>query len=228
MSRADKTKAVADLTERFRSATGVVLTEYRGISVSGLRELRESLRGNAEYLVVKNTLTKIAVEEAGVEGLSDMLVGPNAIAFITGDPVEASKGLKNFGKENAALVVKGGLLDGQPLTPDEINKLADLESREVLLAKLAGAMKASMSGAASMFAAPLSQAARTLGALQAKATEDPSVLAGAGEAEAAEAAPAEAATEASDDDASTEEESTTSADDQSADAEAPAEAQQEG
>jgi large subunit ribosomal protein L10 len=223
MSRADKSKAVADLTERFRSATGVVLTEYRGISVAGLRELRESLRGNAEYLVVKNTLTKIAVEEAGVEGIGDMLVGPNAIAFITGDPVEASKGLKNFGKENAALVVKGGLLDGKPLSPEEISKLADLESREVLLAKLAGAMKASMSGAAAMFAAPLSQAARTLGALQAKATEDPSILAGAGEA-----APEDAATETTDGEEPAEEDTTTSADDQSADAEAPAEAQQEG
>jgi large subunit ribosomal protein L10 len=223
MSRADKSKAVADLTERFRSATGVVLTEYRGISVAGLRELRESLRGNAEYLVVKNTLTKIAVEEAGVEGIGDMLVGPNAIAFITGDPVEASKGLKNFGKENAALVVKGGLLDGKPLSPEEISKLADLESREVLLAKLAGAMKASMSGAAAMFAAPLSQAARTLGALQAKATEDPSILAGAGEAD-----PEAAATETTDGGEPAEEDTTTSADDQSADAEAPAEAQQEG
>ncbi len=223
MSRADKSKAVADLTERFRSATGVVLTEYRGISVAGLRELRESLRGNAEYLVVKNTLTKIAVEEAGVEGIGDMLVGPNAIAFITGDPVEASKGLKKFGKENAALVVKGGLLDGKPLSPEEISKLADLESREVLLAKLAGAMKASMSGAAAMFAAPLSQAARTLGALQAKATEDPSILAGAGEA-----APEAAATETTDGEKPAEEDTTTSADDQSADAEAPAEVQQEG
>jgi large subunit ribosomal protein L10 len=210
MSRADKSKAVAELAEKFRSSSGAVLTEYRGLSVANLRDLRSSLRGNADYVVVKNTLTRIAAGESGVDGIQafdDLLVGPSAIVFITGDAVEASKGLKNFGKDHPQLVVKGGYLDGKPLSPEEIKKLADLESREVLLAKLAGAMKASQSGAAALFAAPLAKAARTVEALRAKAEADPGVLgAGAADGESAQ----------------------TSADSESADAEAPAEAQQEG
>ncbi len=146
--------------------------------------------------MVKNTLTKIAAKDAGVEGLSDMLAGPSAIAFITGDPVETAKGLRDFAKANPQLLIKGGVLDGKPLTPAEINKLASLESREVLLAKLAGAMKASLSGAAALFAAPLSQTARVLGALQEKAQQDPSVLAGGAGTPAPAAAPAPAAEEA--------------------------------
>ena len=178
MARADKTAAVADLADQFRDSAGAVLTEYRGLTVKQLKELRTALGGNATYTVVKNTLTKIAAKDAGVEGLSDMLVGPSAIAFITGDPVETAKGLRDFAKTNPQLLIKGGVLDGNPLTPAEIEKLASLESREVLLAKLAGAMKASLSGAAALFAAPLSQTARVLGALQEKAQQDPSVLAG--------------------------------------------------
>jgi large subunit ribosomal protein L10 len=178
MARADKTAAVADLADQFRGSAGAVLTEYRGLTVKQLKELRTALGGNATYAVVKNTLTKIAAKDAGVEGLSDMLVGPSAIAFITGDPVETAKGLRDFAKTNPQLLIKGGVLDGNPLTPAEIDKLASLESREVLLAKLAGAMKASLSGAAALFAAPLSQTARVLGALQEKAQQDPSVLAG--------------------------------------------------
>jgi large subunit ribosomal protein L10 len=208
MARSDKSKAVAELAERFRSSSGAVLTEYRGLSVADLRELRQALRGSAEYVVVKNTLTKLAARDAEVEGLEDYLVGPSAIAFITGDVVEASKGLKEFGKEHSALVVKGGVLDGAAVTAAEISKLAELESREVLLAKMAGALKASMSNAAALFAAPLSKTARTVDALRAKAEEDPSVLAGAT--------------------ASAPEASQTSADTTSADAEAPAEAPQEG
>jgi large subunit ribosomal protein L10 len=178
MARADKTAAVADLADQFRDSAGAVLTEYRGLTVKQLKELRTALGGNATYTVVKNTLTKIAAKDAGVEGLSDMLVGPSAIAFITGDPVETAKGLRDFAKTNPQLLIKGGVLDGNPLSPAEIEKLASLESREVLLAKLAGAMKASLSGAAALFAAPLSQTARVLGALQEKAQQDPSVLAG--------------------------------------------------
>ncbi len=207
MSRTTKTKAVAELTEQFKNSSGVVLTEYRGLTVSQLRALRTALRGNAEYAVVKNTLTKIAARDAGVDGFDEMLVGPSAIAFVTGDVVEAAKGLKDFGKDHPALVVKGGYLDGKQVTPDEIKKLADLESRDVLLAKLAGGMKASLSQAASLFNAPLSQAARAVEALRVKAEADPSVLAGgAGE-------PAPAAVETSADDAPS-----------PADAEAPAEA----
>lgn len=186
MARPDKSTAVAELTEQFRSSNAAVLTEYRGLTVAQLKELRTALGANASYAVVKNTLTKIAVKEAGVEGLTDLLVGPSAIAFITGDPVEAAKSLRDFAKDNPLLVIKGGVLDGAPLTADEIKKLANLESREVLLAKLAGAMKASMQNAASLFAAPLSQAVRTIDALRAKVEADPS-----NSAPAAAPAPAE-------------------------------------
>ena len=177
MARDTKVVAVTEIAEQFRSAGGAVLTEYRGLTVKQMQELRRALGGNASYAVVKNTLTKIAAKDAGIDGLDDLLAGPSAIAFITGDPVEAAKGLRDFAKANPLLVIKGGVLDGRSVTPDEIKKLADLESREVLLAKLAGAMKASLSGAASLFNAPLAQTARVLGALQSKAEQDPSVLA---------------------------------------------------
>jgi large subunit ribosomal protein L10 len=194
MARPDKAAAVAELTERFRTADAAVLTEYRGLTVGQLKELRRSLGTNTTYAVVKNTLTKIAAKDAGIEGLDELLAGPSAVAFITGDPVEAAKGLKAFAKDHPALVIKGGVLEGRPISPDEIKTLADLESREVLLAKLAGAMKASLSGAVSLFAAPLSQTARLVEALRAAAESDPSILAGgAGTAAPAEAAPAEAA-----------------------------------
>jgi large subunit ribosomal protein L10 len=177
MARPDKAAAVAELTEEFRSSNGAVLTEYRGLTVKQLQELRRTLGDTASYAVVKNTLTRLAARDAGIEGMDELLVGPSAIAFIKGDPVEAAKGLRNFARGNAPLVIKGGVLDGRPVSPDDINRFADLESREVLLAKLAGAMTASLSGAASLFAAPVAQAARLLAALQAKAEEDPSVLA---------------------------------------------------
>ena len=126
--------------------------------------------------MVKNTLTKIAAREAGVAAFDEMLQGPSAIAFVKGDPVEAAKGLRDFAKAHPLLVIKGGVLDGKSLSPDEIKKLADLESREVLLAKLAGAMKASLQNAVSLFAAPLAQTARVIEALRQKAEQDPSVL----------------------------------------------------
>ena len=194
MARADKAAAVAEIADQFRDSAGAVLTEYRGLTVKQLKELRTALGGHATYAVVKNTLTKIAAKDAGVEGMSEMLAGPSAIAFITGDAVETAKGLRNFAKANPQLLIKGGVLDGKPLTPAEIETLASLESREVLLAKLAGAMKAQMSSAAALFAAPLSQTARVLGALQEKAQQDPSVLAGGAgtPAPAAAEAPAEA------------------------------------
>ena len=172
MARPDKAAAVAELAEEFRGSAAIVLTEYRGLTVKQLTELRRSLGGNASYAIVKNTLTKIAAKEAGVDGIDDHLVGPSAIAFVKGDPVDAAKGLRDFARANPVLVIKGGVLDGQPLSADEIKKLADLESREVLLAKLAGAMKASLSGAASLFAAPLSQTARLVEALRQKVEAD--------------------------------------------------------
>jgi large subunit ribosomal protein L10 len=168
MASPDKAAAVAELVESFRESNGAVLTDYRGLTVKQLKELRRSLGASANYAVTKNTLTKIAAKEAGVELDEELLVGPTAIAFITGDVVEAAKGLRDFAKANSPLIIKGGFLDGKVLEPGEIQKLADLESREVLLAKLAGGMKASLSNAASLFNAPLSQTARLLAALQAK------------------------------------------------------------
>ncbi|HET7661632.1 MAG TPA: 50S ribosomal protein L10, partial [Oryzihumus sp.] len=137
MAKPEKSAAIAELTDKFRSSGAAVLTEYRGLTVSQLTQLRSSLREHASYAVVKNTLTQIAAKEAGVTAFDGQLTGPSAIAFITGDPVEAAKGLRDFAKANPLLVIKGGVLDGKSLTADEIKKLADLESREVLLAKLA-------------------------------------------------------------------------------------------
>ena len=168
MARPDKSAAVTEITEMFRNSSATVLTEYRGLTVAQLKQLRGSLGQNTTYAVVKNTLTKIAAQEAGIDGLDDLLVGPSALAFVDGDPVEAAKGLRKFSKEHPALVIKGGFMDGKVLSAEEINKLADLESREVLLAKLAGAMNDSLQQAVSLFAAPLSQTARVVEALRAK------------------------------------------------------------
>ncbi|MFC5731100.1 MULTISPECIES: 50S ribosomal protein L10 [Nocardioides] len=178
MARADKQAAVAEIAESFSESAGAVLTEYRGLTVKELQDLRRSLGANANYAVVKNTLAKLAAKEAGIDGFEDLLTGPTAIAFIKGDVVEAAKGLRDFAKANPTLVIKGGVLDGNLLDPAEIGKLADLESREVLLGKLAGAMLASLSQAVYLLNAPLAQAARLAGALEAKAQEDPSILAG--------------------------------------------------
>ena len=169
MANAEKVAAVAELTERFQNSAGAVLTEYRGLSVAQLRELRGTLGEAATFAVVKNTLTKIAVEQAGLENeLAPLLTGPSAVAFVTGDVVETAKGLRDFAKANPFLVIKGGVLDGKALTPVEITKLADLESREVLLAKLAGAMKATTARAAGAFAALPVQMAQLAEALRAK------------------------------------------------------------
>jgi large subunit ribosomal protein L10 len=173
MARPDKAAAVAELTEQFRESNAVVLTEYRGLTVAQLKQLRRALSGNATYAVVKNTLSAIAAKQAGVEGLDAQLAGPSAVAFVTGDPVEAAKGLRDFAKANPQLVIKGGVLDGRALAAEEITKLADLESREVLLAKMAGAMKGKLYQAAYMFTAPTAQAARVIDALREKrATEE--------------------------------------------------------
>jgi len=178
MARPDKAAAVAEIVDSFNDSAGAVLTEYRGLTVKQLRDLRRALGENANYAVVKNTLTKLAAKEAGVEGFDDLLNGPTAIAFINGDVVEAAKGLRDFAKANPALVIKGGFIDGASMDAKEIGKLADLESREVLLGKLAGAMLASLSQAVYLLNAPLAQAARLVGALEAKAQQDPSILQG--------------------------------------------------
>ncbi|HEV2450490.1 MAG TPA: 50S ribosomal protein L10 [Streptosporangiaceae bacterium] len=172
MAKADKVSAVAELTERFQSSPGAVLTEYRGLTVAQLRELRGSLGESATFSVVKNTLTKIAVDQAGLgQELSHLLTGPSAIAFVTGDVVETAKGLRDFSRANPLLVIKGGVLDGKALTPEEITKLADLEPREVLLAKLAGAMKATQARAAATFNALPVQMAQLMDALRQKREE---------------------------------------------------------
>ena len=184
MARPDKAAAVAELTEDFRSANATVLTEYRGLSVTSMKELRRALGSDTKYSVVKNTLTKIAAKDAGVDIDPSLLAGPSAVAFIKGDPIDAAKSLKNFSKENPFLVIKGGIFEGKSVTVAEIMKLADLESREVLLSKLAGAMKGS-----------LAKAIRTIDALRAKKEASEGVQAVA-EVKVAEV-PAVAETEAS-------------------------------
>ncbi|MEI7631106.1 MAG: 50S ribosomal protein L10 [Actinomycetes bacterium] len=168
MARPTKVTTVADLADHFRTSSATVLTEYRGLTVAQLKELRRTLGDTVTYAVVKNTLTKIAAKDAGVSGIDDLLRGPSAIAFIKGDAVDAAKGIRNFAKANPALIIKGGVMDGVILSAQEIVRLADLESREVLLAKMAYAMKAKQSQAAALFAAPLAKTARALGALQTK------------------------------------------------------------
>ena len=193
MARADKQAAVAEIADEFSASSGAVLTEYRGLTVGELKTLRRSLGEHANYAVVKNTLAKIAASQSGIEGFDDLLTGPTAIAFIKGDVVEAAKGLRDFAKANPNLVIKGGYLDGKAIDAAEVGKLADLESREVLLAKLAGAFTASLSQALYAFNALPSKTAQLAAALEAKAAEDPSILAGgAAEPAAAEEAPAEA------------------------------------
>jgi large subunit ribosomal protein L10 len=174
MGKAGKATAVADIAEQFKASTATVITEYRGLSVANLAELRRSLAGSATYSVAKNTLIKRAASEAGIEGLDELFAGPTAIAFVSGEAVDAAKTIKTFAKDHKALVIKGGYMDGRALTVAEVEHIADLESREVLLAKLAGAMKANLVKAAGLFSAPASQVARLAAALQEKrAAEEP-------------------------------------------------------
>ena len=165
---ATKDATVADLQKKFEESNAVLLTEYRGLTVAELRELRNSIREHANYAVTKNTLTKIAANNAGITAFDDELAGPSALAFVHGDTVAVAKGLRDFAKAHPLLVVKGGYFDGNPLTAEEVGKLADLEGREVLLAKAAGAMQASLVGAAQLLNALPAKAARGFGALQEK------------------------------------------------------------
>jgi len=166
MARPDKVAAVEQIAGWFTEANAAVLTEYRGLSVTQLKELRRALGGTVNYAVVKNTLTKIAVKQAGIEGLDSALQGPTAVAFVSGDPVDVAKALRDFAKANHALVIKGGVMDGRVLSVDDVSKLADLDTREVTLAKLAGVLKASLFAAARTFAAPASKTVRTIDALR--------------------------------------------------------------
>lgn len=186
MARPDKAAAVAELTEQFNTAAAAVLTEYRGLTVKDLQQLRRSLGEDATYAVTKNTLTTIAARQAGIDGLDDSLTGPTAITFIHGDVATVAKGLRDFAKAHPHLVIKGGVMDGRVLDADAVKKLADLESREVLLAKLAGAMNGNLVKAVGLFAAPLSAAARVMDALKSQKL--------AGDDPATDAAPAAEAT----------------------------------
>ncbi|MDR1394017.1 MAG: 50S ribosomal protein L10 [Bifidobacteriaceae bacterium] len=168
MVRQEKTAAVEDVRQRIAESNGALLTEYRGLTVPEMRSLRGELRAHAVYAVVKNSLTRFAVKGEGIEGLDEALTGPTAIAFVHGDPVAAAKALREFARTHHALVVKGGILDGRALSAEEVSKLADLDSREVTLAKLAGVFKASLFKAAYIFAAPATKAVRTIDALREK------------------------------------------------------------
>ena len=193
MARPDKAAAVAELTEDFRTANATVLTEYRGLSVTSMKQLRRALGSTTKYSVVKNTLTKIAAKDAGVEIADDLLVGPSAVAFIKGDPIDAAKSLRDFAKENPFLVIKGGIYEGKAVTKEEIMQLANLESREVLLAKLAGAMKGSLAKAARVFDALRIKLESEQGA---PAVAEAPVAEAAPAAEAVAETPAEAVVEA--------------------------------
>jgi large subunit ribosomal protein L10 len=168
MPKADKVATVAEITDRFRTSSAAVVTEYRGLTMAQLTELRRSLGKDTAYTVAKNTLVKRAAADAGVTGLDDMFVGPTAVAFIAGEPVDAAKALRDFAKTHPLLVIKGGLLDGRKIEPAEVAKLADLESREILLGKMAGAMLATLTKAAIVLNALPSQVARLAAALQEK------------------------------------------------------------
>ena len=168
MARPDKEAAVAELAEKFRNSSAVVLTESRGLSVEQMKTLRRSMAGNAQYTVAKNTLAIIAAKEAGFDFLAEDLVGPTAIAFVNGEVVDAAKALRDFAKENPQLVLKAGAMEGSKLSAEDVKKLADLESREVLLAKAAGVLKAGMAKAAFAFAALPTKTVRTIDALREK------------------------------------------------------------
>ncbi len=193
MARPEKAAKVSELGQKFTDSAAVVLTEYRGLTVKDLQDLRRSLGDGATYAVAKNTLALLAAREVGIEDIESTLVGPTAFAFITGDIAKVTKGLRDFAKAHPFLVIKGGVLEGRFLDAKAVLKLADLESREVLLSKMAGAMKGSLAKAAGTLAAPLSKSARLFGALQSAAEENPDLIGGAGSAPAAEATNEDAA-----------------------------------
>ena len=193
MARPEKAAKVSELGQKFTDSAAVVLTEYRGLTVKDLQDLRRSLGDGATYAVAKNTLALLAAREAGIDGIESTLVGPTAFTFITGDIAKVTKGLRDFAKAHPFLAIKGGVLEGKFLDAKAVLKLADLESREVLLSKMAGAMKGSLAKAAGTLAAPLSKSARLFGALQSAAEENPDLIGGAGSAPATEATNEDAA-----------------------------------
>ena len=171
MAKANKAVVIEELSEKFKDSGAIVLTEYRGLGVEQMKDLRRELGDGVEYKVVKNTLAKIAAKQVGLDFLEEDLSGPTAVAFVTGEPVEAAKVLRDYAKANPALVLKSGAMDGEALSEEAVRKLADLESREVLLAKAAGAMKGKISQAAYMFQALPVKMARLADALREKRDE---------------------------------------------------------
>ena len=206
MPRPEKVQAVAEIKERLEGAQAVFLAEYAGLSVKDQQALRRALReSGAEFKVVKMTLARRAADELEIDTLDELLLGPTGLAFADGDPVGAAKVLKDFAKDHEVFVIKGGLLDLEFLTPERISELADIEPREVLLAKLAGAMKAPMSNLAGLLAALPRNTASVLQQLLEK-KESGEFVGAADEAPAdEEAADAEAAAVDESDDAPVEE-----------------------
>lgn len=168
MAKPDKATAITDLEAKFRSCSALLLTEYRGLTVAQLTELRNQLREHATYSVTKNTLARIAAKNCGMDYLTEAFTGPTAIVFVEGEAVDAAKKLRDFAKENDKLVIKAGSMDGKLLDAEGVKALADLDSREVTLAKLAGAFIAKQSQAAALFAAPATKMVRTIDALREK------------------------------------------------------------
>jgi len=195
MPTTQKVERVAVLKDRIEGSAALLLTEYRGLTVSEITELRRSLREiDTSFAVIKNTLMARAAVDAGIEHLDEMLAGPSAVAFVHGDPVAAAKQLKAAAKLYPALILKGGYMDGAVLDADQANALADLESREVMLSKIAGLLKGEMSRAATMlvqlqsqFLSLLEAYKDTLPAEEAPAAEAPAEEPSAEEAPAAEA-----------------------------------------
>ena len=154
MPRPEKVQAVEDIRSRIESAQATFLTEYRGLNVAQQQQLRRSLRASGtDYKIVKMTLARLAAGELGIEGAEEWLTGPTALAFAGDDPVETAKALRDFARDHEQLVVKAGFLGGSILLPEQVSKLADVEPRPVLLAKLAGAFQAPLAQAAGLFSA---------------------------------------------------------------------------
>lgn len=168
MANPKNTESLAELKNRFADIDSVFVTEYRGLTVAQITELRRALGSDVQYSVAKNTLIKLAAKEAGIEGLDDILTGPTAVAFIKGEAVDAAKAMKKFASENKAFVIKGGYMDGNALSAAQVDAIAELDNRETTLTKLAGAMKGNLAKAAGLFNAPASQVARLGAALQEK------------------------------------------------------------
>ena len=168
MANAKNVAELAALKEKFETSSSVFLTEYRGLTVEQMAQLRGELGFDVTYHVAKNTLLKIAAKEQGIEGLDEHLTGPTAVAFIKGEAVDAAKVMKKFADDNKAFLVKGGYMDGNALSADQVKAIAELDNRETTLAKLAGAMKGNLAKAAGLFNAPASQVARLGAALAEK------------------------------------------------------------